>query len=190
MRGLLIKNKAERVSVAAYNYYGADFKINVFNQESNTYISQDLPMTEGMEPVAAFSATCNEARTAEQEVISVDDSTGLMANERISLGSFIYRVSAVAGTNVTLHTGLKEDLVGTESVARVGNMGVYSLDLEVAANGTFLIQAKDTVFGLMHTDAITVANKGVSEMFDEVNTNIDINEELLTTSKQGWKVLV
>ncbi len=182
MRGLLIKNKAEKISVAAYNYYGASFKINVFDQNTNTYISQDLPMTEGMEPVASFSANCTESRTAGQEVIAVDDATGLGAGERVSVGNFIYRVTAIDGLNVTLHTGLKEDLVGNESVSRVGNMGVYSLDLSVAANGTFLIQAKDTVFGIMHTDAITVATKSVTEMFE--------NEQILTTSKQGWKVLV
>jgi hypothetical protein len=190
MRGLLIKNKAEKVSVAAYNYYGADFKINIFNQDTNTYISTDLPMTEGMEPVVAFSATCNEARTAGQEVISIDDATGLSANERISVGNFIYRVSNVDGTNITLHSGLKEDLVGTESVSRVGNMGVYSLDLSVAEAGTFLVQAKDTVYGLMHSDSITVATKAVQEMLNDINTAVEENEELLTTSKQGWKVLI
>lgn len=190
MRGLLIKNKAEKISVAAYNYYGADFKINVFNQETNTYISQDLPMTEGMEPVAAFSAACNEARTSEQEVISLDDVTGLGANERISVGNFVYRVAGINGNNVTLHSGLKEDLVGTEAVSRVGNMGVYSLDLNVAEAGTFLVQAKDTVYGLMHSDSITVAAKAVQEMLTDINTAVEENEELLTTSKQGWKVLV
>jgi hypothetical protein len=190
MRGLLIKNKAEKISVAAYNFYGADFKINVFDQDSNTYISQDLGMTEGMEPVADFSANCTESRTAGQEVIAIDDSTGLSVNERISLGNYIYRVSKIDDTNVTLHTGLREDLAGDEVINRVGNMGVYSIDLSVDTSGTFLIQAKDTIFGLMHTDSITVATKSVTEMVDELNANIDENETLLTTSKQGWKVLV
>jgi len=190
MRGLLIKNKAEKVSVAAYNYYGADFKLNVFDQNTNTYIIQDLAMTEGMEPVAAFSATCDQARTINQEVISINNSTGLAANERIQVGNFVYRVSKVDGTNITLHSGLKEDLAGTESVTRVGNMGVYSLDLSVANAGTFLVQAKDTVYGLMHSDSITVASKAVEEMFADTNTNIDENQTLITTSKQGWKVLV
>jgi hypothetical protein len=190
MRGLLIKNKAEKVSVAAYNYYGASFKVNVFDQDSNTFISQDLDMTEGMEPIADLTATCNESRTKGQEVISVDDASGFGPNERISVGNYIYRISSVEDNLITLHTGLREDLAGDESVARVGNMGVYSLDLNVDTSGTFLIQAKDTVFGLMHTDSITVATKSVTEMFTDVNDNIDANETLLTTSKQGWKVLV
>jgi hypothetical protein len=190
MRGLLIKNKSEKVSVAAYNYYGASFKLNVFDQDTNTYISQDLDMVEGMEPIASYDCACTEARTTGQEVIAVDDASGLSPNERISVGNFIYRIASIDGNNITLHTGLREDLDGTETVSRVGNMGVYSLDLSVSANGTFLVQAKDTVFGLMHTDSITVANKSVEEMFDDVNTNIDENETLLTTSKQGWKVLI
>ena len=190
MRGLLIKNKAEKVSVAAYNYYGADFKLNVFDQDTNTYISQNLPMTEGMEPVTAFSAACNEARTTEQEVIALNNATGLSANERISVGNFVYRVASVNGNNVTLHSGLREDLVGTEAVARVGNMGVYSIDLNIDAAGTFLVQAKDTVYGLMHSDSITVATKAIQEMLTDINTTVEGNEELLTTSKQGWKVLV
>lgn len=189
MRGLLIKNKAEKVSVAAYNFYGADFKINIFDQDANAYISQDLAMTEGMEPVADYSSTTSEDRTKGQEVIAVNDD-GLAPNERISLGNYVYRISAVDGANVTLHTGLREDVPTDTALSRVGNMGVYSLDLEVANAGTFLVQAKDTVFGLMHTDSITVATRGVEEMFSEVNTNIDENETLITTSKQGWKVLV
>jgi len=190
MRGLLIKNKAERVSVAAYNFYGADFKVNVFDQNTNTFISQDLPMSEGMEPVTAFTAVCTESRTLGQEVIAIDSATGLTANERISVGNYIYRVSGVDGLNITLHSGLKENLVGTEAIARVGNMGVYSLDLSVANAGTFLVQAKDSVYGLMHTDSITVATNSIEQQFADTNTNIDTNETLLTTSKQGWKVLV
>jgi hypothetical protein len=189
MRGLLIKNKSEKVSVAAYNFYGASFKLNVFDQNSNTYISENLEMVEGMEPVSDYTSKTTEDRTKGQEVISVEDE-GLAPNERIQLGNFVYRVSLVDGTNITLHTGLREDITSGADVSRVGNMGVYSLDLEVANAGTFLVQAKDTIFGLMHTDSITVASKGVTEMFGDVNDNIDANETLLTTSKQGWKVLV
>jgi len=189
MRGLLIKNKAEKVSVAAYNFYGAEFKMNVFNQNTNEYLSTDLDMTEAMEPVPDYSSTTTEDRTIGQEVISVEDE-GLGVNERIKVGNFVYRISIVDGANITLHTGLKEDIVSGSAVDRVGNMGIYSLDLSVDTAGTFLVQAKDTVFGLMHTDSITVANRGVEEMFGEVNDNIDENETLLTTSKQGWKVLV
>jgi hypothetical protein len=189
MRGLLIKNKSEKVSIAAYNYYGADFKINVFDQDTNTYISQDLQMTEGMEPVPDFNSTTSEDRTKGQEVVSVQDA-GLNPNERIQVGNFLYRVSSVDNNNVTLHTGLKEDVASGTAVARKGNMGVYSLDLSLDQTGTFLIQAKDTVYGLMHTDSITISGKSVTEMFGDVNDNIDANETLLTTSKQGWKVLV
>ena len=190
MRGLFIKNKSEKVSVAAYNYYGADFKINVFDQDTNTYINQDVQMVEGVEPVSDYSTSCNDARTEGMEVISVEDASGLGIGDRISVGNFVYRVIKIDSNNITLHTGLKEDLVGDESVSRVGNMGVYSTDLVVANEGTFLIQAKDSIFGIMHTDSITIAPRSVEEMFSEVNTNIDENETLLTTSKQGWKVLV
>jgi len=189
MRGLLIKNKAEKVSVAAYNFYGAEFKLNIFNQDTNEYISTDLEMSEGMEPVADYTSKTTEDRTKGQEVISVQDE-GLNPNERIRVGNFVYRISLVDGTNITLHTGLREDINADTEITRVGNMGVYSLDLSVNTAGTFLVQAKDTVFGLMHTDSISVANKGVEEMFGDVNDNIDANETLLTTSKQGWKVLV
>ena len=190
MRGLLIKNKAEKVSVAAYNYYGANFKINVFDQNTNTYISQNLPMTEGMEPVVALTTAVNSVRTTGQEVIEVVDATGLLSNERIVVGNYVYRIAEVTGNDITLHAGLKEDLAGTEAVNRVGNMGVYSLDLSVTTAGTFLVQAKDTVFGLMHTDSITVATNSITDMVSDINTNIDENQTLLTTSKQGWKVLV
>jgi len=190
MRGLLIKNKSEKVSVAAYNFYGASFKLNVFDQNTNTYISQDLPMTESMEPIIAFTANCTQARTIGQDVIAVDNTTGLLPNERITLGNYIYRVSSVSGLNVTLHKPLLEDLIGTEVITRVGNMGIYSLDLSVANAGTFLVQAKDTVFGLMHTDSITVANKSIEQQFTDTNVNIDVNQNLIATSKSGWKVLV
>jgi len=190
MRGLLIKNKAEKISISAYNYYGADFKLNVFDQDTNTFVSQDLAMTEGQEPVTDFSTECTEPRSIGQEVISVDSSSGLVITDRISVGNYVYRVSAINGTNVSLHSGLMEDLVGTETVTRVGNMGIYSLDLTVPQAGTFLVQAKDSIYGIMHSDSISVAEKSVTDMFNEVNTNIDENETLLTTSKQGWKVLV
>ncbi len=190
MRGLLIKNKAEKVTISAYGYYGADFKLNVFDQDTNTYLSENLQMSEGLEPIANFSATCNDPRTTGQEVVAVDDTTGLSINDRISVKNFLYRVAEVNGNDIKLHSGLRENLDGTETINKVGNMGIYSLDLNIVDEGTFLVQAKDSVFGLLVNDSVKVEAKGVREMIDEVNTNIDENEVLLTTSKQGWKVLV
>jgi len=193
MRGLLIKNKAEKISVAAYNYYGANFNINVFDQVTNTYIDQNLPMSESLEPIASFATTVDQVRTLGQSVISVLSSVGLSKGDRIQVGTYIYRIEgidSVTPTNITLNKGLLEDLVGTEACTKVGNMGIYSLDLSVANAGTFLVQAKDSVFGLMHTDMITVAAQSVQQQFTDTNTNIDVNQSLITTSKSGWKVLV
>jgi hypothetical protein len=190
MRGLLIKNKAEKVSLSAYNYYGADFKLNVFNQDTNTYESQNLAMVEGIEPVVAYTANCTEARTAGQEVITVDDVTGLEPSDRIQVGNYIYGVASVSGSDITLSKALLEDLTGAEGVSRVGNMGVYSLDLSVANEGTYLVQAKDSVYGLRHSDAITVTAKSLVEMIDDLGTEIEENQTLIATSTNGWKVLV
>jgi len=190
MRGLLIKNKAEKVSLSAYNYYGADFKLNVFDQDTNTYISQNLPMVEGVEPVTAYSGACTESRTKGQEVITVDNVGDLEKSDRIHVKNYVYGVAEISGNDITLSKALLEDLVGNETVTRVGNMGVYSLDLAVATEGTFLIQAKDSVFGLRHSDAITVSPKSIVEMIDDLGTEIEENQTLIATSTNGWKVLV
>jgi len=189
MRGLFIKNKSEKVTVAAYNFYGAQFKINIFNQEVNEYIQTDIEMQEGVEPVEDFSSKTSEDRTKGQEVISINDE-GLNPNERVQVGNFIYRVASVDGTNITLHKGLREDILADTDVIRVGNMGAYSADITVDQVGPFLIQAKDTIFGLLHTDSISVAQQSVQEMLKDINTSVEETEELLTTTKRGWKVLV
>jgi len=194
MRGLLIKNAPEKISISAYNYYGANFSLNVFDQISNTYDQQNLAMTEGVEPVTAVTATCNDPRTAGQEIISVVSATGLTVGDRISLNSYIYRIKSIAvgalGDDITLHLPLYSAVVGTETVTLVGNMGVYSLDLTMSTVGEYLVQAKDSVFGIQHSDSIKVVAKSVEQLFTDTNVNIDQNQTLITTSKSGWKVLI
>jgi hypothetical protein len=189
MKGLLIQNQAETLSLAAFDYYGASFSIGIFNQSNNQYISTDNAMTEGIEPVSAHNTTVNAAATKDEEVISVASTGDLAVGDRISVHNFIYRITNINGTNITLHKGLYEDLSGVENVARVGNMGVYSLELTVTQTGTFLLQAKDSVFGLQHTDHIKVNANSIESLIADVNNNIDSAENIITNS-QNYTMII
>ena len=191
MRGLFIKNTPEKVSLAAYNNMGANFSLNVFDQDTNTYIVQNQSMTEGLEPIVALSTTCTEARTIGQEVIAVTDVTGFVVADRISLAGYIYKITDIDATTntLTLHMALKTDLVGTEAVDRVANMGIYSAELTLSAIGTFLIQVKDSVFGIQHSDMIKVQDKSIRELISDIQTDVDDIQSSVSNS-QGYTMII
>ena len=87
MKGLLIKNVADKVTLSALNYYGADFKLDVYNQDTSAYVFQNLQMQESAEPFTALQTTVDEARGLGIQSIKVQDTTGYYINDRIKLTS-------------------------------------------------------------------------------------------------------
>lgn len=158
MKGLFIQDKTDKITISALNYYGADFKLDVFDQDTNTYVYQDLQMTESTEPFTANSTTVNEARVAGTESIKVDSVTGFNVHDRITVGAETLRIISIDDVNneLGLHKGLKSDVTTSTTVDTVGNLGLYFLNLTMSSTGTYLVKAKDSVFGLLRTDAIKV----------------------------------
>lgn len=161
MKGLFIQDKADKVTISALNYYGADFKFDVYDQDNDVYIYQDLQMTEAVEPVDANSTTVAEDRKKGVESIKVDDASGFAVNDRISLdsgASEIFRITSIdTDTNeIGLHRATKVDVTTSTKVDRSGHLGLYYVELTMSKLGTFLVKAKDAIYGLQRTDAIKV----------------------------------
>jgi len=119
MRGIYIQDVTDKVTISALNYYGADFKVDVYDQDTNTYIYQNLPMIESAEPITNISTLVSENRTAGVESIKVNSVTGYQIHDR-----------TLTTVNIS------------------GALGLYWLDLTMSNIGTFLIKAKDSVYGL------------------------------------------
>jgi len=159
MKGLLIKNVADKVTLSALNYYGADFKLDVFNQDTGAYVFQNLQMLESAEPFTALQTTCDEVRAEGIQSLKVLDTTGFNVNDRVTLSTGeTYRVVSVdaAGKEIGLHKGIKTAVDLNTTVDRSGALGLYYYNLTMPDEGTFMIKAKDSVFGLQRTDAIKV----------------------------------
>ena len=181
--GNIIKNGvSKKVFFSAANYYGANLKVDVLNDDDSTYIVNKVPMTEISEPVDAYSGTTSGAAVKDVKVIVLTDVTGLIASDRVSIGNEIYRITAVnAATNeITLHRGLVADVADGTAVDRVGNMGIYKINLFVTVpEGAFIIQAKDTKYGLQLSDSITVKDNSLEDLFEITNSEINENERVI-----------
>ncbi len=161
MKGLLIKNVEDKVTLSALNYYGADFKLDVFNQDTGDYVYQNLQMQESSEPITALQTTIDEARDLGMQSIKVLDTTGYNVNDRILLSTGdTYRVVSVdsTGNEIGIHKGLKTAVDLNTTVDRSGALGLYFYNLTMPDEGTFMIKAKDSAFGLQRTDAIKVVS--------------------------------
>lgn len=171
MKGLFLQDKADKVTISALNYYGADFKFDVYDQDNNTYIYQDLQMTEAVEPFTTNTTIIAEDRAKGVESIKVDDPSGFIVGDRISLDSGpseIFRITSInTDTNeIGLHKATKVDVTTSTNVDKSGHLGLYYIELTMSNLGTFLVKAKDTVYGLQRTDAIKViAAKKVEREF-------------------------
>lgn len=161
MKGLFLQDKADKVTISALNYYGADFKFDVYDQDTNTYIYQDLQMTEAVEPFITNTTIVAEDRIKGVESIKVDDASGFNIHDRISLDSGIseiFRITSIdlITNEIGLHKATKADVTTSTNVTRTGHLGLYYIELTMSNLGTFLVKAKDTVYGLQRTDAIKV----------------------------------
>jgi len=170
MRGIYIQDVTDKVTISALNYYGADFKVDVYDQDTNTYIYQNLPMIESAEPITNISTLVSENRTAGVESIKVNSVTGYQIHDRITLSSGaseIFRIVSIDAVNneLGLHKATKIDVTTLTTVNISGALGLYWLDLTMSNIGTFLIKAKDSVYGLQRTDAIKVVTQKQAREF-------------------------
>ena len=168
MKGLFIQDKTDKVTLSALNYYGANFKLDVFDQDNDVYIYQNLQMSESSEPFTAASTIIAEARSAGVESIKVDSVASFAIHDRITLdsgASETFRIISidVANNELGLHKATKADVTTSTNVTKSGNMGLYYIDLTMSQLGTFLVKAKDDVYGLLRTDAIKVVTAKAAE---------------------------
>jgi len=165
MKGLLIKNVEDKVTLSALNYYGADFKLDVFNQDTGAYVYQNLQMSESAEPFTALQTTIDEARGEKIQSLKVQDVTGFNVNDRVTLSTGeTYRIVSIdpVGNEIGLHKGIKTAVDLNTTMDRSGALGLYFYNLTMPDEGTFMIKAKDSVFGLQRTDAIKVVSPKAS----------------------------
>lgn len=161
MKGLFIQDKVDKLTISALNYYGADFKLDVFDQDTNTYIYQDLQMSESAEPFTATNTLISEDRVSGTESIKVDSVLGFNVHDRVNVGGEILRIVSIDNVNseLGLHKGIKSDVTTITVVETTGNLGLYFINLTMSVTGTYLVKAKDSVFGLLRTDAIKVVTQ-------------------------------
>jgi hypothetical protein len=189
MGNVVIKGIQEPVFVATPNYYKASLKLSVLDYESNEYIVEDVPMTEISEPVTDFTAKTDGAFVTDDKIIKLTTVDGLRVSDRLSIGNEVYRVTKISGNDVSLHVGLMEDIADQADVTRVGNLGIYKMDLFVTREGVFILQARDTKFGLQKSDSLTVKDRSLEDLFEFTNVNIDENERIIKETS-SWSIII
>lgn len=175
MSNVMKLNTSNKIGFSAKDAYGADFKISIFDMATNTVIVDKATMTEGVEPIVAASTTTDGVQTKGANNIIVLDASVFSPADRVSIGTEIYRISSidVATNTITLHKGLVEEVAAGISVDRVGNLSVFYVELFVTTLGFFLIQARDTKFGLQHTESVEVKTYLVDDRLDQLADDVD-----------------
>lgn len=200
MKGILIKGVNQVIGLSASDYYGAGFEVSVFDQNQNAYVLKDLPMKENVEPVDDFSTKLVADAPKGSSILQVDSIDGLNKSDRISIGGEIYRVTDITSKDtdsdgnadeffVKLHRETPADLATDTELTRVGNLGLFYINLFLTREGTFVLTAKDTKFGLQHSESVEVKAKDIETMISEVNEEVDKGINVVKTNT-GWSVIV
>ncbi|RLA81878.1 MAG: hypothetical protein DRG78_08505, partial [Epsilonproteobacteria bacterium] len=124
--------------------------------------------TESVEPFTDASTIIAEDRTAGVESIKVDSVSSFSIHDRITLDSGLSEVFRIVSIDVDnnelgLHKPTKEDITTSTNVVKSGNLGLYYINLTMSQLGTYLIKAKDEVYGLLRTDAIKVVTQKTAD---------------------------
>jgi len=181
MGKLIFNGISKKIFLSACNYYGASLRVSVLDDDANEFLAENVPMTEIVEPVTAFDTTVTTVANKGEKVVTVNKVTGLSKSDRIRVVNEVYRVVDIdiVGKNITLHTGLLEDIPVDGVIERVGNMGIFKIQLAVTRNGYFVIQAKDTKFGLQHSESLTVKENSIETLLEYTNVEINENERVI-----------
>jgi len=191
MGNVIIKGTEETIFFSAANYYGANMKVDVFDDEQDEFIVNNVPMTELVEPITAFDTTVVGDTATDTKVIMVNDVSGFTASDRVDIGGEIYRITNVdAGVkSIALHRGLVKDSLDGDAVSKTGHMGIFKIKLIVTRNGYFVIKAKDTKFGLQKSDSLTIKDQSLEDMFEFTNTQVNENERIIKETS-SWSIII
>jgi len=181
MGNVIVQGVTEKVFFSATNYYGANITASVLDDSANTFLAQDVPMVELVEPITAFTTTTSLAALKGETVITVTDATGIALTDRVDINGEVFRVISKDATlsTITLHRPLEADALAGVNVIKVGNIGVFRIDLFITQAGYFVIQAKDTKFGLHKSDSVTITKESIESMFATTTKEINVNEQIL-----------
>jgi len=185
----VIRGIKEKVYFSAPGHYGTTVNIDVYDDDNGVYLIQGVPALEVSEPVSAYTGTIAGINTAGVTVVNVTDVTGLTPSDRVTIGSDIYRLTAVDTTNnqITIHRPLAVDTADLDPITRVGNMGIFRIDLLIVNLGTYLLQAKDSKFGIQMSESVTAIDKGITELIDQVTVEVNQNEALIKGTN-AWTI--
>jgi len=168
MSGIIIANKDETITISAPDVYGAVFKISIFSQSDNTWVLSNQDMTEYIDIVDENNQTVKTDVNKGETKINISDASEMGINDIIKLKNYIYRITEISSNDITIHTGLKENLVVDDEANIVGNMALYYIQLNIEDTGDYLIRARDSIFGLEITDSLKVVPKSIETMAKEI----------------------
>jgi len=191
MSDVILSGINEKIFFKAPNYYGANIKVGVFDDNTGEYIVESVPMTEIIEPVADVTVTTDGEFAKGDKVITVDNADDLYKSNRVEIDGEVYRIVDIDKTEktITLHKGLIEDSENGNDVELVGNMAIYRIMLLVTRPGIFIIQAKSLKYGLQYSDSITVKEDSLEDMFKTTTAEINENERIIKETS-GFQIII
>jgi hypothetical protein len=166
--GIFIQDEDGTAEIVANGYYGADFKVDIFDQDLNVYLGQNLAMTELQEPITSFSDVTIGNQVQGDVNIALSSVTGLFVSDRIKIGNYIYKVISIIGNNITIEKALKENISAGGNVSKQGNLGIYKISLNIGDIGTYTLIGKDSIFGLTVSKMIKVVPKSLETMYKDI----------------------
>lgn len=179
MSKVLIKGQRKKVFFSAKSFYGAPVKINVFDDDADEFIAEQVPATEIVHPVTELTATVVGEVAEDAKVLELDNVGDLKPSDRILVDGEIVKCVGIDGNQVQIHRAFGKVIADGTSVERVGNTGMFKIELLVTKAGYFIIQATDTKFGIELSDSITIKEESLEEMLEELNVEVNENENII-----------
>jgi hypothetical protein len=168
MTGIFIQDEDGTAEIVANGYYDADFKVDIFDQETGTYLVQNISMTEVQEPITPVSTnTAGNQNTGDTDIALVS-TAGLFVSDRVKILNYTYKITSIIGNNITIEKPLRETVTANSTVTKQGNLGIYKIDLNISELGTFTLIGKDSTYGLTVSKMIKVVPKSLETMYRDI----------------------
>jgi hypothetical protein len=165
LSGIFTKDVPDILQIVAEPHYGAFLKIDIFNQDTNTYILQNQNMTELIEPIFPFSTNTSNNQSTSDTEIELDDTSGFAISDRVQIGNYIYKIINILGNQIIISKGLIENNSIT-TCTKVGNLGIYKVELTFSDVGVYTLIAQDSIFGLKTTRMVRVQEQTLENILD------------------------
>lgn len=158
-----------RLTITLNEYQVTDWKILYINESTGAVNVVNANVSEYGEPYVSRLITLTQPAPVGSPFIFVNVND-VNVGERYSDGDYIYRITKTENNKLYLHTPLKKNLSIDYNLSKVGNLGVYYVDITFPEPGSYVVLVTNYKYNIINHHVKVI----IDNTLTSINNKVDI----------------